>query len=346
VAGSSVANARGRYDWEDLPEPKLLDLRLCDLGIALENSRLEEPIHVVLSELTARNLRVRPHFWLSEEWFSPEGVPGVALPFYLAHPRLMRLERKHMLEVEGGTRAACTRLLRHEVGHAVQHAFALHRRRRWQRAFGKSSRAYPEYYRPNAASRRYVLHLDYWYAQAHPDEDFAETFAVWLTPGSRWRRRYRGWPALRKLEYVDELMSDLAGRAPTVRSRRRVEPLGQIRKTLRQHYIEKRDRFGALTSNIYDADLRRIFSDGSSRGGMTAARFLRENRVEIRRMVAKGTGKHEYTLDVVLGDMLLRCRELSLRAVGPRRDLQVDLAILIAARSVQYVYGGREWHAL
>ena len=342
MVASNVRRRRGRHEWEDWPESKLLDVRLCDLAVDLEGSRLEEPTRAVASELAARDLRVRPHFWLSEEWFSPEGVPGVALPFYLAHPRLMRLERKHMLEVEGGTRAACIRFLRHEVGHAVQHAFALHRRRRWQKLFGKSSRAYPDHYRPNPASRRYVLHLDYWYAQAHPDEDFAETFAVWLTPGSRWRRRYAGWPALRKLEYVDELMSDLAGRAPKIRSRRRVEPLSQIRKTLRQHYIEKRDRFGALTSNIYDADLRRIFTDGSSRkSGMTAARFLRENRLEIRRMVAKGTGKHEYTIDVVLGDMLMRCRELSLRAVGPRRELQIDLAILIAARSVEYVSGGQ-----
>ena len=346
MVASSLRRRRGRHEWEDWPESKLLDVRLCDLGLDLEGSRLAEPIRAVGSELAARNLRLRPHFWLSEEWFSPEGVPGVALPFYLAHPRLMRLERKHMLEVEGGTRATCARLLRHEVGHAVQHAFGLHRRGRWQKVFGMSSRAYPDHYRPNPASRRYVLHLEHWYAQAHPDEDFAETFAVWLTPGSRWRQRYTGWPALRKLEYVDELMSDLAARAPTFRSRRRVEPLDRIRKTLRQHYDEKRERFGSLTSNIYDTDLRRIFNDGSSRIGMTAARFLRENRVEIRRMVAKGTGKHEYALDVVLGDLLMRCRELSLRAVAPRRDLQVDLAILIAARSVEYFSGGREWHAL
>jgi hypothetical protein len=346
MAGVSEPDRRGKLAWEEWPEAKLLDTRLCDLGVDLEGSRLVEPIERVKSELAARDLRVRPHFWLSEEWFSPEGVPGVALPFHLVHPRLMRLERKYMLEVEGGTRASCLRLLRHEVGHAVQHAFALHRRRRWQKLFGRSSRAYPEHYRPNPASRRFVLHLEYWYAQAHPDEDFAETFAVWLAPRSRWRRRYAGWPALRKLEYVDELMAEIAGRRPPIRSRRRVEPLEKIRKTLRQHYAEKRERFGALTSNIYDADLRRVFFDSGSREGITAARFLRENRIEIRRMVAKGTGKHEYAIDVVLGDMLKRCRELGLRAVGPRRDLLIDLAILIAARSVEYVYRGREWHAL
>jgi hypothetical protein len=323
-----------------------LDVRLCDLGLEIAGSRIVEPVAKISRELEARDLRVRPHFWLSEEWFSPDGVPGVAVPFYLAHPRLMRLEHKHMLEVEGGTRAGCLRILRHEVGHAVHHAFALHRRKRWQQLFGSSSRAYPDHYRPNPASRRHVLHLDYWYAQAHPDEDFAETFAVWLTPGSRWRRRYEGWPALRKLEYVDELMADLAGRTPRVRSRRRVEPLSQVRKTLRQYYDEKRERFGALTSNIYDEDLRRVFSDGGARRGATAASFLRKNRAEIRRMVSKGTGKREYALDVVLGDMMKRCKELGLRAVEPSPQLRIDLAILLAARSVEYVYRGREWHAL
>jgi len=332
--------------WASWSDAKLLDLRLCDLGVTLAGSRLEEPIAKVCGELRARGLRLRPHFWLGEEWFSPDGVPGVAVPFHLTHPRLVRLERKHMLQVEGNTRSECLRLLRHEVGHAVQHAFALHRRPRWQQHFGRSSRAYPDHYRPNPASRRFVLHLDYWYAQAHPDEDFAETFAVWLTPRSGWRQRYAGWPAFKKLEYVDELMRSLAGRVPKVRSRERVEPLEHIRKTLREHYEEKRERFDTLATNIYDGDLRRVFDDGAGSGGVSAARFLRENRVRLRQMVARGTGKHEYALDVVLRDMTLRCKELGLRAVGPAEELRTDLAILMAARSVEYVYRGREWHAL
>jgi len=336
---------RSDFAWAKWSDAKLLDVRLCDLGLTLEESRVADHIDKVRAELRARDLRMRPHFWIGEEWFSPEGIPGVAVPFHLVHSRLTRLERKHMLQVEGGTRAECLKLLRHEVGHAVQHAYELHRRPRWRQHFGRSSRAYPEHYRPNPASRRFVLHLDYWYAQAHPDEDFAETFAVWLTPRSGWRQRYAGWPALRKLEYVDELMRSLAGRTPKIRSRQRIEPVDRLRRTLREHYAEKRDRF-TLTSNIYDGDLLRIFSDASDRSGISAARFLRENRVKLRQMVARGTGKHEYALDIVLRDMLLRCKELGLRAVGPVEELRTDLAILMAARSVEYVYRGREWHAL
>ncbi|NRA07096.1 MAG: putative zinc-binding metallopeptidase [Myxococcales bacterium] len=349
--GSTRNNRRRRFAWEHLPDPELLDLRLCDLEVGLEGTWLEAPIEEVLAELAWRDLRIRPSFWLSEEWFCPDGVVGVALPFFLAHPRLVGLERRQMLEVEGGTHAQCLKLLRHEIGHALHHAFQLQRRRRFTNAFGSTSRAYPKRYRPNPASRRYVLHLDYWYAQAHPFEDFAETFAVWLSPSSRWRKVYQGWPALRKLEYVDELMDELAGQRPSVRKRARVEPLADLKQTLRAYYQAKRARFRGLTSAVYDEDLRRLFRDEGDVGGRrseSAVSFLRRNRARIRRMVAQSTGKHEYALDVVLGEMLHRCRELRLRATGRERALLVDLAILVSARSVEYVhrYRGRDWHAM
>ena len=188
---------------------------------------------------TERGLRIRPHAWISNEWFSPDDTPGIAIPFYLTHPRLMRLERRMIIDVEGGTVSECMRILRHEAGHVVQVAYQLHRLRRWQELFGRSSTRYPSYYRPNPASRRYVYHLPHWYAQSHPDEDFAETFAVWLTPRSNWRRRYAGWPALKKLEYVDELMAEIAGQRPLVRQRVRVDPLSSLTQTLAEHYATK-----------------------------------------------------------------------------------------------------------
>ena len=334
--------------WEKCSNHELLEWRICDLGLQLEDSGLEAPIERLYRELDARNLRLRPHCWLSEEWFSPEGVPGIAIPFYLAHPRLKRLERAQILEVEGGTNAECLRLLRHEAGHAIQHGFRLHRRKRFRELFGSSSDPYPDHYRPNPGSRRYVVHLPHWYAQSHPDEDFAETFAVWLTPGSRWRRKYLGWPALRKLRYVDQLMHELAGQKPPVRSRAKPDPVHRIKTTLGEHYRAKRQRYRVLASRAYDQDLLRLFTpiEESTARSPSAAAFLRSHRTEIRRMVARSTGKHELSLDVVLGEMIARSRELKLRAVGPRRQLVVDFSILLAARSVEFLYRGRDWHAL
>ena len=317
--------------------------------MSIEGTWLEDCLEELYRELGARRLVIRPHAWLSDEWFSPGGVPGIAIPFYLAHPRLIRLERSQLLEVEGGTHAECMRILRHECGHAVQHGYELHRRREWQRLFGRSSTPYPESYRPNPASKRYVQHLRRWYAQSHPDEDFAETFAVWLQPRSDWRRRYAGWPALRKLEYVDRLMKEMAGVSPTVRSKRRVDPLRMLSRTLFDHYTQRRALYARGYPNTWDAELQQLFSnDRRLRSCEAASVFLRRHRSSIRRVVARWTGEYQFTLDTVLGDMIGRCSELRLRVVGRERQTLTDFMVLLTARTMEVLMkeGRRDWIAL
>jgi hypothetical protein len=339
--------SRRRILWSRYTNEKLLGLRFHQLGLRLENTWLEGAIEEVANDLERRGLRFRPHVWISQEWFSPAGVPGVAVPFYLAHPRLMRLERSQMLEVEGGTRDECIKILRHEFGHALQHAYRLQRRQRWRELFGSSAKKYPDHYRPNPASRRYVQHLRLYYAQSHPDEDFAETFAVWLQPRALWRKRYAGWPALRKLEYVDQLMKELETAVPPVRTRKQVEPLRELRMTLREHYRQKRRHYTVKHADIYDADLRKIFSPSSRhRGHELASAFLRRNRGEIRQMVGRWTGEYQFTLDQVLNDIIGRCRKLRLRAVGSERRLRVDSALLLTVKTMHFLYNRRNWIAL
>jgi len=169
---------------EGLTDRQLLDLRLCDLPVRIPGTQLEQRLKRLYRELRGRSLEFRPHVWLAEEWFTPDGVAGFAIPFYLAHPRLMKLERSQMLEVEGATESECMRILRHEAGHAIDNAFRLHARQSWTDTFGSYRVPYPEWYQPQPDSRDYVLNLDAWYAQAHPAEDFAETFAVWLKSGT------------------------------------------------------------------------------------------------------------------------------------------------------------------
>ena len=195
--------------WSYLPDKELLQMRLKDLHVSVEGTWVQTCMKELNGELKRRGL-VQAHAWISDEWFNPDTTPGIAVPFYLAHPRLARLERKMFKEVEGGTKRQCMQILRHEAGHIIQHAYALHRRRKWQEMFGRSSSPYPDSYRPNPNSKDFVQHLPRWYAQSHPDEDFAETFAVWLTPRSAWRRHYAGWPALAKVEAVDELLAAAA----------------------------------------------------------------------------------------------------------------------------------------
>jgi len=340
---------RRRYWWASLPDEELLKLRIKDLKVGIERTWLARCVRDLHAELEDKGLRIKPHTWISSEWFSPDGTPGIAIPFYLAHPRLMRLERKMIIDVEGGTVPECMRILRHEAGHVVQDAYQLHRRRRWQKLFGASSRHYPRYYRPNPASKRYVQHLRLWYAQSHPDEDFAETFAVWLTPRSGWRRRYEGWPALKKLLYVDELMREIAGKRPWVGRRFTVDPLHRLTQTLEQHYQKKQEIYSSQPLTIYDRDLTRIFSDNPRHWRSPAASlFLRRNRRRLRELVSQWTGEYELTLNAVFDDMIARCRELRLRARGSERQLMMDFAVLLTAKTVHSLYSSsrRQWLAL
>ncbi len=333
--------------WADYPDERLLDLRLCDLGLTLKGSVLEGRVNQLTRELRSRRLRFRPHVWLSSEWFTPDGVPGIAIPFYLAHPRLARLEQSQMLEVEGGTLESCMRILRHEAGHAIDNAFGLRRRRQRQKIFGRSSTPYPEYYTPRPYSRSFVLHLDSWYAQSHPDEDFAETFAVWLTPDSLWRHRYVDWPALKKLEYIDGLMGDLVDRDPGCLARRRVEPLTQLPRTLRDHYRAKREHYGFNHPNFYDRDLRRLFSDAPEFAkNMSAVRFLARIRKSVRRRVAAWTGAYQYTIDQVLADIITKSRALNLRLAVPEESAVADFTVLLTVQTMNYLHSGRHRVAL
>jgi hypothetical protein len=341
---TSARRAHPQLEWARWPTERLLDLRMCDLRLSLKKSILEERTEQVKRELENRDLRLNPYFWISDDWFTPDGYTGSAIPFFLAHPRLVRLERSQMGEVEGGTRAWCLKLLRHEVGHALDHAFLLHRRRKWQRLFGLSTYSYPRFYRPNPQSRRHVQHLEYWYAQSHPDEDFAETFAVWLKPRSRWRELYRGWPALEKLEYVDELMADIAGQKPIVNSRGYDNSLPTLRKTLREHYQRKKEAYNTEYPRFYDRDLLRLFTRNRGRGRrQRASAFIRKVQPEIARMVCRWSGEYRYQFELVLKEIIGRCREFKLYVKGSERQATIDLAIILTKHTMDSLYKNRRW---
>jgi hypothetical protein len=329
-------------DWTTFADEQLLDVRLCDLSVTLEGSEVQQRIEQVNAELEARGLVFRPYYWLSDEWFTPDGVPGIAVPFYLAHPRLAKLELAQMLEVEGGDAESCLRILRHEVAHAIDNAYRLRRRPKRRRVFGNPSLEYPEHYTPKPYSRSFVQHLDHWYAQSHPDEDFAETFAVWLDPQAMWQTRYAGWPALRKLEYMDSLMRELGAQRPRISSKRRVDPLHRLRKTLRQHYHKKREHYGLDHQYFYESDLRKLFSDAPQfAANPPAARFVRRIRKHARSSIASFTDTYQYTIDQLLEQIIDRCRELNLRLTEPEDATTADFLVFLTVQAMNYLHSGR-----
>lgn len=337
----SLRGVRLAKELDRMTDEQLLDMQLCDLPLGIEDTPLIDRVQRIYIELEERGLRFRPHFWLSEEWFTPDGIPGFAIPFYLAHPRLSQLERRKMLEVEGGTEKECLRIIRHEVGHSIDNAYKLHSRPRYRELFGSFRQPYPDWYKPEPNSKNYVLHLPAWYAQAHPAEDFAETFAIWLAPRSRWRRRYDSWPALSKLEYVDSVMRELAGKPPANKSRQRVEVLGEIEMTLRDHYEKKQHHYAFQWPANYDRDLFRIFSvEPRHKSRPTAVSFLRRHRRELCQEVAEGTGVHNYAIDQMFLQMINRCKQFKLRLGLTQEHTRQKLMVLLTVQTMNGIHSG------
>ncbi|HHY86853.1 MAG TPA: hypothetical protein GYA07_15155 [Verrucomicrobia bacterium] len=315
-------------DWANLSDDELLEKRISQLGLKLEGTEISGWIQQLYQELSERGLLFHPPCHIGDEWFVPVGVPAIFIPFFLVHDRLRRLERKMMLEVEGDTKEWFMKLIRHEAAHAYFYAYQLQRKGRWRRVFGKpSTEETPQFYRPRPYSRSYVVHLDDWYAQSHPDEDFAETFAVWLTPGEDWRVRYAGWKALQKLEYVDQLMRSLAGKPPVHQPPYRVSDYDCLNVKLKTYYARKRKLYEDSYPDVYDDDLQQLFAAGpESEGRVAASTYLRHHRRQLRDAVCRWTKEKKYRVDQLLGRLIERCDQLQLYIKGydPKQNLQVS----------------------
>jgi len=315
-----MISQREPYRWARFDDAALLRVRFRDLGLQVSRSPVHADVQRLGAEIERRGIRFKPHVWFSTDWFSPDGVPGIAMPFFLGHPRLLRLERRMMGEAEGSNRRWRLRLLRHELGHAVDTAFGLRRRRDWQRVFGRAGAPYSRDYTVRPGSRDHVLHLEHWYSQSHPTEDFAETFAVWLRPKALWREEYSGWPALAKLEFVDGLMAQLAGRKQSKRDRSFIAPLTDNSRTLGEHY-RRRVFLGDGREQRFDAWLMDVFAPrrASTATAVSAERYLREVKPQLTRVLLRRTRVHPYLAFQVLRAVRRRARSLDLTLAGSKR---------------------------
>src|SRR5207253_8731519 len=185
--------------------------------------------------------KLKPHFYLTTDWVVHDDTIPIGIPFYLARPDLIALHAEAEGHLEGVGRAELLRYLRHEMGHVVNYAYQLRNREDSVRLFGSMTQPYEDEYRPEPFSRRFVVHLPGWYAQKHPDEDWAETFAVWMTPGLDWRAEYKDWPsALAKLLYCDRTMKALADKDPLVTTVDLDEDVSDLSISLEQYYARVR----------------------------------------------------------------------------------------------------------
>ena len=330
-------------EWVNLSDDVLLERKISHLGLKLEGTELEPLIRQLYDELTQKGLAFHPPCHIGDEWFVPVGIPAIFIPFFLAHERLRKLERKLILEVEGETPEWFMKLIRHEAAHAYAYAYQLPRKKKWQQTFGKTSaEETPQFYRPRPYSRSYVVHLDDWYAQSHPDEDFSETFAVWLTPGLDWRDRYKGWKALQKLEYMDELMKSIAGKPPVHQPEYRPADHDCLSIKLKVYYARKRKLYEDSYPDFYDQDLKTLFAAGEEVAGrVKASAYLRQQRRKLRDSVSQWTNEKKYRVNELLSRLIERCDELNLyiKADDPAVNLQVSA--YITTLIMNYLFTGK-----
>jgi Putative zinc-binding metallo-peptidase len=327
----------------DLPDTSsaILQARIKDLQLHLKGTRLERFIGQLYEELEARGLDLRPQCYLSDQWGCPSGVPVIGIPFYLADPQLTQIEDR----LGGGAEdeREIMMYLRHEAGHAINYAYRLHESEDWKKLFGDFGKPYLETYKPQPFSRKYVLHISGWYAQKHPDEDFAETFAVWLTPGSRWAERYKGWGALKKLQYMDETMRRL-GRTPAVVTLDdRDVDVGEMEETVLDHYRQRQlaEKIDLQIGEQLDEDLINLF-EPPALADVRADTLIRAERQGLLAAVSQYSGVSRAVVVSVLEHLTERTTALNLTV---KRDqahhYTTRLTSLITALTMNYLYTDR-----
>lgn len=327
--------------WEQ-ERAALLGRRISDLGLSIRGTRVERLVDELYSELAAKRVAFRPPVYLSDQWGCPDGTPLIGVPFYLVDEKLERIEAEMSAGVEDDAEAM--RYMRHECGHAINYAFKLFERPEWRSTFGPFSRPYRERYRADPFSREYVRHILGWYAQKHPDEDFAESFAVWLTPGSDWRRDYAGWPALAKVEYIDRVMREIGPLSPSAPLPTEDDlPVESMHYTVAEHYAESDDSVPIGDERQFDNDLRGIFvRPEDAPGGELAKWFMQRHYREVVSRISYWTSERPSVVRSLIDHLARRASDLDLR-VGA---LEASTLIELTAFGTAVVMNHRYTHAL
>lgn len=321
---------------------EILSKPIREMGLKVEGSPIERFVLQFYRELERKGLKkFRPQCYLSDEWGCPSEEPVIGIPFYLADPKLQRLERE-MNDLEDSRQIMM--YMRHEAGHAFNYAYQLFKTPEWRELFGPFRRPYRDFYRPVAFSRQYVRHMEGWYAQKHPDEDFAETFAVWMTPRSQWRKRYKGWGAMKKLLYMERIGKRFSNVEPLVAHGTADITVEQMDVTVADFYDKAAEQQLSPGDLTLDSDLMDIFNASRRRkkGVRPAIEFLRENRKTITDKVTYWTGVQRPLLKKLIEAIEARVAELKLNVdISSERQHLTELVTYTTALAMNYISRGK-----
>ncbi len=343
----ALASIGAVTDFEKTPPDvrELLGKRISQLGLRIEGSPVQRFVDQLYRELEQKGLKgFRPVCYLTDEWGCPDGQPVIGIPFYLADPQLARLERE-MNDLEDAREIMM--YLRHEAGHAFNYAYRLYTSPEWRKRFGPFNRRYRDHYRPVPFSRRFVRHIAGWYAQKHPDEDFAETFAVWLTPRSGWRLKYRQWHAIHKLRYVNRVARQLGSQPPIVPTGAFDVPVEDMKLTVEQYYRRLVRQNGAAVNLALESDLGDLFlAGGRKRKSVRPAwEMLEEHRILLTDKVTYWTGVKRAIVRALVERIIRTCREHEFYAeVGREASYLVELTAYGTTLAMNYLTRGKFVH--
>ena len=318
----------------------VLGKKVSELGLRVEGSPVEGYVRQLYLDIERRGLKkFRPVCYLTDEWGCPDQQPVLGIPFYLADPNLRRLEiAVDALESD----RQVMMYMRHEAGHVFNYAYRLYTTPEWRQLFGPFFRAYREDYRPVPFSKSYVRHIEGWYAQKHPDEDFAETFAVWLTPRSAWRRRYKGWPAIRKLRYVERVARTLADADPIVNTGEVDITPADISVTVEQFYQQASEERQARIEIALDVHLSQIFLTRRRKESKPAADILRKHRSELVEKITYWTGVPRPIVSGLIDSICRTCERMKLWGeVGEEARYLVEVTVLATTLAMNFLTRGR-----
>jgi hypothetical protein len=318
----------------------VLDKKVSELGLRVEGSPVEKYVHQLYGELERRGFRkFRPVCYLTDEWGCPDQQPVLGIPFYLADPKLRKLESAvDQLEDE----RQIMMYMRHEAGHVFNYAYRLYTTPEWRRLFGPFFRPYRDDYRPVPFSKNFVRHIEGWYAQKHPDEDFAETFAVWLTPRSPWRRQYKGWPALQKLRYVERVARAVADVEPIVNTGEVDITPEDISDTVEQFYVRAAHEKQARIDIALDAHLGKIFLTRKRKESRPAADIVSRHKTELVDNITYWTGVQRPIIRGLIDSICRNCERMKLWGeLGEEPRYLVEITALATVLAMNFLTRGR-----
>lgn len=322
-----------------------LGTRLCDLGLRIAGSSLEPIVARFLDEIGAAGIALCPDFYLSTEWGVRDGSASLAIPFYLARADLIELHRERTGLVEGVSTRDILRYLRHEMGHIIDYVYKLNQNRSWRQCFGRPSRPYREEYRPHPFSPEYVIHLPGFYAQKHPQEDWAETCAVYLTPGRDWRQEYAGCGgALHKLTYCEEVLAQVKHAKQLALVFARDEDIETIECSLDDFYAQLEEGSAAVPpagmAAALDAAFAPLFCDEGGKT-FTVADLIRANLAELCSVTFRLTGHFPNRVRPLLGMLADTAAVMDLRyASAAQTEALLTLTSLVGAMAMNFTLHG------